>query len=308
MGKQDLETEEIIFEEDQDNLDDPSLEDEQEQDEEIYEEEQDEPESEHEGEQDSDPEDEDDDDVLVSFGDEEPEQQDEEDGTPLIKKLRKLEREKAKENRELKKKLAKYESNASESEAKALPPKPTLDAFDYDDDKFESALLDWHEKKREIDKQERAKQEEAEQQQKAWEQSQKKYSERKQELGFRDFDDVEEVVSSTLSAAQQNLIVGGSNDSAKLIYAIGKSPKKLEELAAIKDPVKFIWTVAQLEGQVKVESKTRKPSARPEKHVRGNGTAKGIISSQLKRLTEEADRTGDYSKVVAYKRANKLKK
>lgn len=298
MDPKDEVTEVESFDDDLDQVENPSEEDEQDEDQAVSEE-QDDNDSEE-----SDSEDDDEDEeVVVSFGDDEPEEQEEDDGTPLIKKLRKLERERAKENRELKKRLEELEKG--EQKDTALPEKPKLEDFDYDETKFESAVLDWHEKKREHDKQEQAKQEEAKAAEESWQQSQQKYRDRKQELAYQDFDDVEEVVASTLSIEQQNLIVGGSSDSAKLIYAIGKSPKKLQELASIKDPVKFIWTVAQLEGQVKVEKKTRKPSAQPEKRIKGNGSPSGAIDSTLERLRAEAERTGNYSKVVEYKRKKK---
>lgn len=300
MGVKDEAAEVEGFDESIDQVENPSEEDEQDGDHGELEEHDDNDSETHDSEDDGE-----DEEVVVSFGDDDPEEQEEEDdGTPLVTKLRKLNREQAKELRKLKKQQE--EKERAEQKDTSLPEKPKLEDFDYDETKFESAVLDWHEKKREHDKQEQAQQEEAQAAEEAWKQSQEKYRDRKQELGYHDFDDVEEVVSSTLSPAQQNLIVGGSSDSATLIYAIGKSPKKLQELASIKDPVKFIWTVAQLEGQVKVEKKTRKPSAQPEKRIKGGSMPNGAIQNKLKQLEAKAERSGDRSEIIAFKRKHGL--
>ena len=86
-----------------------------------------------------------------------------------------------------------------------------------------------------------------------------------------------------------------------MIYALGKNPKKAKELAAIADPVKFAFAVAKLEAQLKVTN--RKPSPPPpERVISGTGRVSGAVDSTLERLREEAARTGDMSKVVAYRR------
>jgi hypothetical protein len=85
-----------------------------------------------------------------------------------------------------------------------------------------------------------------------------------------------------------------------LIYAIGKSTKRAKELAAITDPVKFAFAVAKLETQLKVTN--RKAASPPEKTVQGTGRVSGTVDSTLDRLRAEAEKTGNYSKVMAYKR------
>jgi hypothetical protein len=247
----------------------------------------------------------DEDDVHVSFGDEEPETLDDDDGTRLIKKLRKIEREKSKEIRVLRKQLEEKE-NLTENKPVKLSEKPKLEDFDYDSDTYDSALLDWHEKKRDYDKQELAKLEEKRQAQASWEQSLNKYRERKQELGFKDFDYVEEQVSITLSPAQQNLMIDALDDPAKFVNAIGRSPEKLQELAAIKNPVKFIAAVAKLEDKAKVEKQTRKPSVQPERRVKGTGQATGQLENKLKQLEAKAEQSGDRSQIIAFKRKHNL--
>ena len=75
---------------------------------------------------------------------------------------------------------------------------------------------------------------------------------------------------------------------------------KAKEIAAIKDPVKFAFAIAKLEAQLKVS--TKKPAVQPEGRIQGNARPSGTIDSTLERLREEANKTGDYSKVMEYKR------
>jgi hypothetical protein len=88
-----------------------------------------------------------------------------------------------------------------------------------------------------------------------------------------------------------------------VIYALGKNPKKAKELAQIDDPVKFAFAVAKLESQLKISN--RKAATRPEKQVSATAPIKGAVDSTLERLREEAARTGNMDKVMAYKRAQK---
>jgi hypothetical protein len=46
----------------------------------------------------------------------------------------------------------------------------------------------------------------------------------------------------------------------------------------------------------------RKPKTAPEKTIKGTGSISGTVDSNLDRLRAEAERTGDYSKVMQYKR------
>jgi hypothetical protein len=88
--------------------------------------------------------------------------------------------------------------------------------------------------------------------------------------------------------------------------ALGKHPGKLAELAAIEDPIKFAAAVAKLEGTLKVQKRTRAPE--PETIERGNASVRqGGADQQLEKLEKEAARTGDRSKVIAYKRDQREK-
>lgn len=234
--------------------------------------------------------------VVVTIGDEEPDEEGQEDAPEWVRDLRKAHRELKRENRELEKKLSAMEAPEKPAE---LGAKPKLEDFDYDTDKYEVELASWYDRKREADErdaQQRAEQEEAAS---AWQGRMDMYEEQKAKLNVSGFDDAEAVVLDALNETQQGIIVHGADNPALVVLAIGKSANRAKELSEIKDPVKFAFAVAKLEKDMKVSN--RKPPP-PEKTVTGTGAKSGAVDSTLERLREKAAKTGDYSEVARYKR------
>jgi len=242
---------------------------------------------------------EDDDDLIVSIGGEQSKEKEEANppAPKWVKDLRKSNRELQRENRELKVKLTTGEKGPEKAEP--LAKKPTLEELDYDAEKYEEALSDWFEKKRAFDMEAQKAKHAEKEQENAWDKRLKGYRKAKGALKVRDFEEAEALVEEELSTQQQGIILHGSEKPELLVYALGKNPKKAKELAAITDPLKFAFAVAKLEKDLKVT--TRKPATQPEKPVSGTGKVSGSVDSALERLRAEADKTGDYSKVVAYK-------
>lgn len=242
------------------------------------------------------------DEVVVSIGDEQPPE--EKPAPRWVKELRKSQRELARENRELK---ARLESTAStETKPVQLGPKPTLDGCDYDSERYEAELAAWFERKRDADLAEQQVRDAQQAQERDWRSKLEAYGKAKAELKVRDYDEAEDAVQSLFDVTQQGVMLEGAENPALLVYALGKSPSKAKELAAIKSPVKFAFAIAKLEKELKVSTRTKQAPA-PEKTVSGTARISGSVDSNLERLREEAARTGDISKVVAYKRQLKLK-
>lgn len=252
--------------------------------------------------------DEDEEERVVLIGEEAPEDDEEKPDAPgWVKKVRKVNRKLESENKKLRKELEQRSSAAPQAE----PPievgeKPTLKSAGYDDKKYEQALTEYYERKRKAEEQEAKKSREQEEVQKKWQERQAQYAAKKTEHSFKDYEDAEELVSNTFSVTQQGIIIQGAEDSALVVYALGKNPKKLEELAKETDPVSFAFKVAKLESQLKVQNK-KAPA--PEKRVPGkSGGLSGSEDKTLERLRKEAEKTGDYTKVTKYKRDKKRKK
>lgn len=244
------------------------------------------------------------DEVLVTIGEEAPPPEEHAQAPEWVRELRKQHRQLQREKRELEERLKSVSQPAERPIA--VGKKPTLEEYDYDAEKYENELAAWFERKRRADEAEaRARAAEAEANQ-AWQAKLDGYGKAKADLKVRDFEDAEATVSETFSVTQQGVLLQGADNPALLVYALGKNPSKAKELASIKDPVKFAFAVAKLETQLKVQN--RKAATPPEKTVRGTGPVSGAVDSTLERLRADAERTGDFSKVMAYKRQQKAKR
>ena len=249
----------------------------------------------------SDDEGEGDDDVVVSIGEESPPQEEEVRAPEWVRELRKANREKERKIRELE---AKLNATATETKPVALGPKPTLEACDYDSEEYEKKLADWYEQKRHADAAEAEAQAQRDAEAKAWQDKLDAYAKARASLKVRDYEDAEAFALETFNVTQQGIVLQGSDNPALIIYALGKNSTKAKELASITDPVKFAFAVAKLETQLKVTN--RKAAAAPERTIStGGGRISGSVDSTLDRLREEALKTGDMSKVMAYKRSKK---
>lgn len=240
-------------------------------------------------------------DVVISIGEESPPQEEETRAPEWVRELRKANREKERKIRELE---AKLNATATETKPVALGKKPTLEDCDYDSDEYENKLTAWYEQKREYDAAEANAQAQRDAEAKAWQDKLDSYAKARASLKVRDYEDAEAVALDTFNVTQQGIVIQGSENPALLIYALGKNTARAKELASINDPVKFAFAVAKLETQLKVTN--RKAAASPERTITsGGGRLSGSVDSTLDRLREEALKTGDLSKVIAYKRGKK---
>ena len=237
----------------------------------------------------------DDNEVIVSIGEDAPPPDEQAHAPGWVKELRKANREKEKRIRELEAKL----TQTTEKKPVALGAKPKLEDFDYDADKFESALTDWFERKRQADTEANKLQQAEQAQKQAWQEKLEGYGKAKAELKVRDFEDAEAVAQELFNITQQGVVLQGADNPALVIYALGKNPKKAAELAKIEDPVKFAFAVAKLEKELKVTN--RKAAPAPERMISSTGRVSGAVDSTLERLREEAARTGNMTKVIQYK-------
>jgi hypothetical protein len=234
--------------------------------------------------------------VVVSIGEEAPPPEEHTPAPEWVKELRKTNREKERRIRELE---ARLQTTQIENKPIALGKKPTLEEHDYDAERFEASLADWFERKRQADEANAKQEAEVMNQQKAWQSKLDGYSKAKAELRVKDYEDAEEVAQQLLSVVQQGVVLQGAENPALVVYALGKNPAKAKELAEIKDPVKFAFAVAKLEKDLKVTNRRQAPA--PERIVTGTGRSSGAVDSTLERLREDAARTGNMTKVIAYK-------
>lgn len=245
-----------------------------------------------------------DDEIVVSIGDEAPKEP-ELPAPKWVRELRKSQRELIRENRELKARI----ETASSTEIKPVPTlgqKPTLENCDYDSEAYETKLAEWYEQKRAHDDAEAQAKAKLEAQERAYRDKLQAYAAAKASLKVRDFEDAEDQVREKFSILQQNVLLDGSDNPAVLVYALGKNPEHAAKLAAIDNPVKLAFALGKLEKDLKVSTRT-KQAPPPDKSVSGTGRITGSVNSKLEELRAIAEKSNDYSAVLAYKRQMKLK-
>lgn len=212
-----------------------------------------------------------------------------------VKDLRKRERQLAKENQKLREQV----QSAAPAAQEQLPKEPDLEDFDFDQGEFKAAHRAWMEKTRAIEDRNKAAKEQESAADRAWQERLNSYGTNKAKLGVADFEEAEETVFSVLNKTQQGIILQGSDKAELLIYALGRNPAKLQSLASIQDPVRYAFAVAQLETQLKT---TRRPTTQPEGRIEQRSAGKPTTSEAgLEKLRADAAKTGDYTKVNAYK-------
>lgn len=241
---------------------------------------------------------------IVIEGEEPEEQEDEFSGQPApewVKDLRKKDRESQKRIKELEAKLI----TSQAPKQVELGEKPTLESVGYDTDLFEQQLTEWHSKKSEFDQQELVKKTEQETTQKQWQDRLTNYEVKKTAIKSKvnDYDEAEELARDALDKTQQGILIHGADNPEMLIYHLGKNPQKAKELASVKDPILFAFKLAKIDAQLKVQQ--RKPQTSPERKPNGSAPLSGAVDSKLEALEKEADRTGNRSKVIAYKKSLK---
>ena len=242
------------------------------------------------------------DEVVISIGEPAPPAEDESKAPEWVRELRKKHREEVRLRKELEDRI---KTLTAEPKPTVLAVKPTLAGSDYDEEAFAAALDQWHESKRQIDEQERASKEALTKTDAEWQAKLDSYTKAKSELKVKDFAEAEAEAKTTFSTTQQGIIIQGSENSALMVYALGKNPEQAHKLATIQDPVKFAFAVAKLEVQLKITKKSSPPP--PESAVVSTGRTGGTVDSTLDRLRNEAEKTGDYTKVTKYKAQLKAK-
>lgn len=234
--------------------------------------------------------------TFIGFGEDDPGEPDE---AGLVPHLRSRLKEKETELRELRAKVP-------PPKPIEVGPKPTLESCEYDEDKFSEALLDWKDRDSAAKAAETQAQQPAQAVQEEFRGALDRFSAQKAAIKVKDFTDAEAEVSTTLSKEQLAALVMTANNSAAVIYALGKHPDRLAKLKAISNPLKLAYAVAEIEKDLKVTTRKRAPE--PEGTQRSSAPlSAGKGDKHLARLEAEADRTNDRSKVIAYKRELKRK-
>lgn len=248
--------------------------------------------------------------LVVSIGEAEGDgEEDEAAASPVIRDIRKAQREavralrqRERENAELKAELQRLKGGGPEDQP--LGARPTLESCGYDEDKFAAELESWHDRKRQQEEQRRQREESERQAQARWQSRVEAVNKAGSGLKVKDQEEALASFEDAFSVVQRGIVLDlteDPKDAALLRYALGKNPEVAKKLAAIDNPVRFAGAVAKILYK-DLNVKPRKAAPPPDRQVRSSVAGAAAVDSTLARLQAEADKTGDRSKVAKYLR------
>lgn len=199
------------------------------------------------------------------------------DGKPApqwVKDLRKNNREKDKELRELRRQLEQIQTKPAEAQqpqSDVIPPKPTLESCEYDEAAFEQAMTDWHEKKSRAEQQKQQQQRQQQEYQQRFQQRIEAHKQRAAKLPVKDYQEMEEIVRAEVPDLHKEILIHCADEGSELIaYGLGKSQQLRQRVAAETDPIRAAFLLGQISKQVSLAPKPKK-AIKPEPEVRGGG-------------------------------------
>lgn len=197
------------------------------------------------------------------------------------------------ENRELKRQQREWQQQQGQAQQQALPERPLLEDYDYDDESYYQALETWMQTKAQHDAQVQA-------ETAKYQKYDDTYKQAVDEIKTRvpNYDEIEQSIVDVLPVQRQAMIKMMTDNPARMVVALNNSPAKLQALAELDD-MQFAKQIVLMEANMaNVKRNPNKP--KPTSHKLEGAAGGG--DRQLEKLEAEADKTGDRSKIHAYKR------
>ena len=148
-----------------------------------------------------------------------------------------------------------------------------------------------------------------EQQQKALLSKQVKHYERADKIGAKDYSDTEDVALGIFGNHYSNQIIENFDDSHIIMYYLGKNPEEARNLKSLieNSPVKGVAAIGKLSAELKLKPK-QKNVADPDTEINGDGSGSNsdALQRQLDKLRDQAAASGNMTKLMNFKKANKL--
>lgn len=204
------------------------------------------------------------------------EEDEEVDGKPApnwVKDLRKQHKDQAKRIKELESQLETKQAAPQADTVTELPPRPTLESVDYDEDKLEAEWAKWYEVKRKLDEQQAKQKDEQAKLQEIHQEKVKRYNERKAQVKVQGYDIAEQAVISEVPQNIQSAIIHYAESPEMVVLALGRNAELRAKAAKTTDPVELGRLIGNIEARAKVAPKVnRQPSVTPQ--VKGGNGAK----------------------------------
>lgn len=216
-----------------------------------------------------------------------------EEETPLVKTLRQ-------QLRDTNGELTQYRKQSAPRVADP-GPKPTLEGCEWDEAKFEAQYDAW---KDATAKAQNASRDDAERQRvnnMEFERLTIRHQQRAEVLKIPNFEEYQRVVVDALGPEMAGAALVLADDSAKLVAALGRNPAALARITAEPNPLKQIKLLLQTEAKIVMKKKGPPPPERDT--ITRSSTSAALLAGdkKMEAMEKEAARTGDRSKIVAYK-------
>lgn len=243
----------------------------------------------------------------ISFGDAESPTAAAEQESPVIRKVREAQREADRKRREAEAELKALKAEREKSTADTAPelgPMPGIEEFDYDTEAHKEAVTAWVAKKQARDAVEQRKANEQKERERADQEIVERYKAEANALPVdrTRYAAAEAEIDATFSPVQRAVLLK-STMPAKLVYALGNNPDRLEKLSKITDPFAFAMEIGRAETAITSTKPVRKaPPPDTPLSVAATGANAG-----LERLYAEAQKSGNYTAYYNAKRAAKPK-
>lgn len=182
-------------------------------------------------------------------------------------------------------------------------PKPTLEQHGWLDDKYEAALDAWYTQKAAF---EQAKTQAEQAAQQIERNRLEGYTAAKSSVKIAGIDDAEKRVFAQVDDMTRNAILHAR--SPAVVAALDKYPNRLAEISELMktDVAEGLMQLGELRAKAQVMPRRR--NAEPEEIANGSASFSQTSKDKaLEKLEKEADRTGDRSKLRAYRKANGIK-
>ena len=226
--------------------------------------------------------------TVFTFGDDEGDAPSPESESSVIRELRER-------NRELNARLKAAETQ-KQPEQVEVGEKPSLESCEYDEERYETELDAWKDRKAKAERADAMRSEEREKQAAVWSKAQQTYEADKASLAIPNFDEAEAEVAAVLPEEHRALLLK-SGKGAALVAALHRSPTTLEELSKL-DPADAAMMIGELRSKLQMKTRAR---PNPDRPVKGNAASTNA-DKELARLEKEAERTGNRTEVIRYKR------
>lgn len=231
---------------------------------------------------------------------------DEQQAAPAPEWAKQLRKDHRRIQRELADERRKNAAGAPAAQVDApLGAPPTLESCGWDENEFRTQTAAFIKREHDVEQRKVQQAQEVERQKQAAQNLVATYKKQQTGLKVRDFEDAEDSVVSSLSEVQQNILLAGADNTALVVYALGKNPEKLAELAKITDPVRFAFAAGKLEKDIKVQPRKGSSKPEPETILRSSASLTGGGNSALDAARKKAEQSGDYTEVNRIKRQQK---